>query len=192
MTQKGFFFNQQRCIGCKTCQMACKDKNNLPLDVWFRRVSSFESGSYPMPTAYHYSASCNHCSKPECVAVCPIGAAHVDIEDGTVQIDSSICIGCQYCVTACPYGNPRYLMDRMVVQKCDACKTWREDGEHIACVSACPMRALEFRPLDELKAAHPEAIDVLPILPDPTKTSPSLLINAKQSALLPDYREMHY
>ena len=191
MTRKGFFFNQVRCVGCKTCQMACKDKNDLPVGVLFRRIQSYETGRFPNPNSFHYSASCNHCSNPECVAVCPIGAMHVDEEDGTVQYNDSICIGCQYCVTACPYGNPRYVMEYMVVHKCDACKSWRELGEQPACASACPTRALEFGPIEELRAAHPDSVSDLPILPSSSKTRPSLLIKPRPSAFHEDFRELY-
>lgn len=191
MAQKGFFYNQERCVGCKTCQMACKDKNNLAIGTLFRRIQSYETGQYPTPSSYHFSASCNHCSSPECVAVCPIGAMHIDTEDGTVQANDSICIGCKYCVSACPYGNPRYNDELMVVQKCDACQSWRYAGESPACVSSCPARALEFGELEELRAAHPQTISDLPILPDSSRTHPSLLIKPRASALLTEYREMH-
>lgn len=192
MTKKGFFFNQERCVGCKTCQIACKDKNDLAIGVLFRHVQSFETGVFPTPSSYHFSASCNHCLEPICVQVCPIGAMHVDEEDGTVQPNPSICIGCKYCVDACPYGNPRYIEEAMVVLKCDACQSWRYKGEELACVAACPARALEFGPIDELVTAHPETVSDLPILPSSKKTYPSLLVQPRASALLTDYREMEY
>ncbi len=191
MMQKGFFFNQERCVGCKACQMACKDKNDLPLGVFFRKIFSYETGAFPHPASYHVSKSCNHCSSPQCVAVCPIGAMYVDTEDGTVQFDENICIGCQYCVNACPYGNPHYLTQYKAVRKCDACKEWRMLGEACACVSACPTRALEFRPLEELKEAHPNAVSDLPVLPSSRITEPSLLIKPRASALQENYRELY-
>ncbi len=190
MTKKGFFFNQERCVGCKTCQIACKDKNDLPIGTLFRRISSYETGVFPAPSTFHFSASCNHCSSPECVAVCPIGAMYVDREDGTVQHNDALCIGCQYCVTACPYGNPRYLSDLKVVRKCDGCKAWRDIGEQVACASSCPARALEFGLLDELQAEHPDAVNDLSILPSSAQTQPSLLIKPRASALTTEYREM--
>ena len=67
----GFYFDMTACIGCRTCQVACKDKNDLEMGVIFRRLSDFEVGEYPAVQTYHYSGSCNHCEKPECVAACP-------------------------------------------------------------------------------------------------------------------------
>lgn len=184
MGNQGFYYAQGSCVGCKTCQIACKDKNNLPLGVLFRRVETFERGSFPTPRYFHYAATCNHCADPACVAACPTGAMHRDDGDRTVQQDDSMCISCQYCVTACPYGNPRYLADLMVVHKCDACIKLRVEGGRPACVAACPMRALEFGALDELRERYPDAVDAIPILPDPSYTYPSLLIDPSDPALM--------
>ena len=101
---QGFYFNQQMCIGCRTCQVACKDKNDLEVGYLFRRVESFEVGEFPAPATFHYSGACNHCHTPACVEVCPAGATYINEEDGTVQHDDEACIGCGYCVKACPYG----------------------------------------------------------------------------------------
>lgn len=61
---QGFYFNQQACIGCRTCQVACKDKNDLEVGYLFRRVESFEVGEFPKPATFHYSGACNHCHTP--------------------------------------------------------------------------------------------------------------------------------
>ena len=102
VVRKGFYFNQRNCIGCKTCQIACKDKNDLDIGVVFRHVNDYEVGTYPDATGYHYAATCNHCIDPACVAVCPNAATYIDKKDGTVQHDDEKCIGCEYCVKACP------------------------------------------------------------------------------------------
>lgn len=107
----------------------------------------------------------------------------IDEEDGTVQHDDSKCIGCQYCVNACPYGVPKYIEDLGLVHKCDSCRTLRSEGENPACVNACPMRALEFGPIDDLRAAHPDAVNQIAILPDASQTNPSVAIEAKPAAL---------
>lgn len=190
MAKQGFYYDQQKCVGCKTCQIACKDKNDLPLNALFRRVSSYSTGSFPHPSLYNFTMSCNHCINPACVEVCPIGSLYVDEGDGTVQRDDSMCIGCQYCVNACPYQNPRYVPEKQIVQKCDACITLRQSGEVNACVASCPMRALEFGPIDELLEAHPQAVNAIALLPDPSSTNPCLYINAKEAALLDDYKEI--
>lgn len=187
MDRKGFYFDNRKCTGCRTCQVACKDKNDLQVGTLFRRVTSYQAGAYPNAMLYHYAASCNHCEKPECVAVCPNGAMYINEEDGTVQHDDSKCIGCQYCVKACPYGVPQYVEDIKLTHKCDACFQLRANGEDPACVAACPMRALEFGPIDELRAAHPDSVDQIAVLPDAAQTNPSLAINAKEAALEPKF-----
>lgn len=185
--KKGYYFNQDDCIGCKACQIACKDKNDFEVGTLFRHVMSYTVGTYPDVRMYHYSATCNHCQKPECVAVCPNSAMYIDDEDGTVQHDDTNCIGCGYCVEACPYGVPQVIDN--LSRKCDACKPLREAGEQPACVAACPVRALDFGSFEELAAAHPDAVDKIAILPDPT-TGPCTLINAKEAALDEGFQEI--
>ena len=73
------------CTGCRTCQVACKDKNRLDVGTLFREVKSYEVGSYPDVTFYHMTMSCNHCENPACVSACPVGAMYV-AEDGTVLL----------------------------------------------------------------------------------------------------------
>lgn len=187
----GFYFDQTLCVGCKTCQVACKDKNDLQVGYLFRHVRDFEVGDYPAPLSYHYAGTCNHCEMPACVANCPTGALYIDDEDGgTVQYDTSKCDGCQACVTACPYSVPVFFEEEKVVRKCDACIELRANGEQPACVAACPMRALEFGPIDELAAAHPDAVKDIAILPDSSTTSPCTLIDARPAALEDDFVEV--
>lgn len=186
MARKGFYYNQEACIGCRTCQIACKDKNELDVGLFFRHVTDYVVGEYPQPLSYHYAATCNHCEKPACVAVCPNAAMFIDENDGTVQHDDEKCIGCQYCVKACPYGVPQYMETLQKTHKCDACIELRAAGELPACVAACPMRALEFGTIDELRAAHPDAVDEIVILPEASQTSPSVSIAAKRAALEPN------
>ncbi|MBR2835667.1 MAG: 4Fe-4S dicluster domain-containing protein [Coriobacteriales bacterium] len=185
----GFYFDQTICTGCRACQVACKDKNNLEIGVLFRNVRTFEVGVFPQTKAYHYSGTCNHCANPACVPVCPVGAMFV-AEDGTVQHDDELCIGCLSCIQACPYSVPQYIESLGIVQKCDSCKQLRDNGWNPACVDACPMRALEFGDLDELRAKHgDDVVSELPILPSAGMTEPSLLISCKACAELPDFRE---
>lgn len=188
MARQGFYIDQASCSGCRTCQVACKDKNHLKVGELIREVTTFEVGSYPSSRLYSYPASCNHCESPACVEVCPNGATYINEEDGTVQHDDSKCIGCQYCVNACPYGHPQYIEELNVVHKCDGCYPLRLNGEQPACVAACPMRAIEFGPIEELRSAHPDAVDRITVLPDPSQTKPSLVISAKAAALEADPR----
>lgn len=190
MSKMGFYYNQSVCSGCKTCQIACKDKNDNEIGFLFRHVRDFEVGSYPAASLYHYAGTCNHCEMPACVANCSTEALYIDDEDGTVQYDTSKCVGCQRCVTACPYGVPVYFEEEKVVRKCNACIELRANGEQPACVAACPMRALEFGPIDELMAAHPDAVKDIAILPDSATTNPCTIIDARPAALESEYVEV--
>lgn len=182
MGEKAFYFNMSTCIGCHTCQIACKDKNNLEVGTTFRHVDSYESGAYPAPKLYHVSRSCNHCANPACVANCPTGAMY-KAEDGSVQHDDELCIGCQSCVNSCPYEVPQYLEEDNIVHKCDMCTTLTAKGEQPACVAACQTRALEWGDVDELQAAHPDAVSDIAALPSSEQTGPNLLIDPKPFAV---------
>lgn len=189
MTQKGFYLDMTSCIGCKTCQIACKDKNDLKVGTIYRRVRTFELGVFPNPRFYHYSGTCNHCANPKCVEGCPTGAMHV-AEDKTVQHNAERCIGCRYCTWNCPYAVPQYIEEIGKVGKCDGCKDLRDKGENPVCVDACVMRCIEWGDLEELKAKHAgeELTSDLPILPSSNTTKPSLLIRPKAVAKRKDYR----
>ena len=187
MGKKGFYFDQTMCSGCRTCMTACRVDHNLPTGKFFRRVTTMETGSWPDAHTFHVSIACNHCENPACVAVCPVGAMYIDEEDGTVQHNDDICLGCQYCVMACPYGEPQFNEPLGIVQKCDGCKSLREQGEEPICVAACTMRALKFGDLDELRAKYGDAVSELPCIGSADNTNPSLLINPKDAAKESDY-----
>lgn len=189
MGRKGFYFDMTACIGCRTCQVACKDKNDLKPGINFRQVRTFEVGVYPDAKVYHYSGTCNHCANPICVQGCPTGAMHI-ADDGTVQHDENKCIGCQYCVWNCPYGVPQFIEDKGKISKCNMCKDLTDKGENPVCVDACIMRAIEWGDFEELKRKYGnEAVQEIPILPSSSNTKPSLLIKPKQIALNKNFAE---
>jgi anaerobic dimethyl sulfoxide reductase subunit B (iron-sulfur subunit) len=181
VAQKGFYFDQTVCIGCKTCQISCKDKNNVAPGVLFRTVHTFEGGKFPKPWAYFISIGCNHCENPRCVQNCPTGAMHKRAEDGLVVVDQDVCIGCKYCTWSCPYSAPQYLEEKGVVGKCDGCVDLTAKGGNPTCVDSCIMRVLEFGDLAELKKKHP-GVQVVEGMPDPSLTGPSIIIKAKPEA----------
>jgi len=181
MTQLGFHFDMTGCIGCKTCQIACKDKNNLKVGTLFRRVETFEGGKFPKPWVFHLSTSCYHCENPKCVENCPTGALYKREKDGIVALDREKCIGCRYCVWSCPYGAPQFIEEEGKVGKCDLCADLIDLGQNPACVDACIMRVLHFGDIEELRAQYPGGME-LNILPDPGITNPSGTITAKLEA----------
>lgn len=180
MGKLGFYFDQRYCSGCRTCQIACKDVNDLDVGALFREVATLECGTYPNAKIVHASLSCNHCAKPACVAACPNDAMYKDEETGLVLHRDDACIACESCVKACPYGAPTLVESRGIVQKCDSCIKLRANGEEPACVASCVMRCLHFGDLDELKEKYgSDGVSCeAPYLPSPD-TEPSLLIMPK-------------
>ncbi len=96
MKRQGYFFDMARCIGCKACQVACKEHNKLSTGEFFRRVAVIEQDNNGGTHWTNFSGACNHCGNPTCVKVCPTGAMYKSA-DGTVQHDDSKCIGCSLC-----------------------------------------------------------------------------------------------
>lgn len=189
MANTGFYFNADRCIGCRACQIACKDKKDLDIGLLYRQVRTYETGVFPNPGYYHISSSCNHCAAPACVAVCPEIAITKDPDSGIVIIDQELCIGCKLCIDACPYGVPQYFADNNKVNKCDFCLDLLANGENPVCVDACPQRILTFGDIDELASSYPDAVKDLPAIPDPSQTGPSAIITPRASALDAVFRQ---
>lgn len=188
MSRLAFFFDSSTCSGCKTCQVACKDKNDLPVGQVWRRVYEVTGGGWkktgPSWTqdvfAYNLSLSCNHCEDPICAKNCPTRAIQKR-EDGIVLIDQDSCIGCKYCAWACPYGALQFNPEKGVMGKCDLCADYVDQGKNPSCVDACPMRALDFGDYEDLLSKYGEPSHIHP-LPDPSITRPSILVRPHRSA----------
>jgi anaerobic dimethyl sulfoxide reductase subunit B len=190
--QLAFYFNQSVCTGCKACQIACKDKNNNPIGVNFRRVVQYGGGGWtPHPTVkgimvpssiynYHVSIACMHCAAPICVEVCPSGAMSKS-SDGIVSVNEDYCLGCRLCAQACPYGAPQFNPAKGVMTKCNLCADLIATGEGPQCVAACPMRALEVGELSELQAKY-GTVNATEPLPVASLTAPSIVITPHRNA----------
>jgi anaerobic dimethyl sulfoxide reductase subunit B (iron-sulfur subunit) len=107
--------------------------------------------------------------------VCPANAI-AKRADGIVFIDRELCIGCESCSAACPYNAPSFDREAMKMEKCDFCRELLAEGETPACAASCNMQAIEYGELEMLKVLHPEAVQQIFPLPDPSQTRPSLLI----------------
>ena len=147
-----------KCIGCTECVSACKVANNLPSDKprqWQKNdgLSATNWTSVLHNNKYNVRKQCRHCIEPACASVCPVGALH-KTESGAVVYDSQKCLGCRYCMMACPFGIPRYDWDSPVpyIRKCIMCYQNIEDGklQQPACTSVCPTKATIFGNRDEL------------------------------------------
>ena len=189
MKRPAFYFNSQVCSGCKTCQIACQDKNDLATGVHWRRVYEVTGGSWQKVgnawrsdiIAYHISISCNHCENPVCMDACPAKAISKG-KDGIVRVDPNRCMGCRYCSWVCPYSALQYDAQQGVMGKCDLCADYVSRGRNPSCVDACPTRAMDFGEYDELVSRYGETSHIHP-LPDQKITGPSFLVHPHRSAL---------
>ena len=154
MTRYAILTDLNKCVGCLACSISCKVINNVPVGSYWNKVLRVgpnprtEGGQWPDVYTYFLTVQCQHCENPECVHVCPTEASHI-AADGTVQIDKSKCIGCQFCAMACPY-NVRYLNEEEgVVEKCTLCEQKIAQGELPQCVSQCGGMARFFGDLEQ-------------------------------------------
>ena len=189
LKRPAFFLDTQICTGCKTCMIACKDKNDLPMGVRWRRVVEFAGGDWVRHGdgtfsqnvfAYYISVSCNHCQDPICVQVCPSTAMNQD-DHGIVTVDLQKCLGCRYCEWACPYSAPQFDEDLGQMTKCDFCRKELEQGDVPACVAGCPTRALQFGEYELLAARHGSGLLMAP-LPPPALTEPNFILEPHRDA----------
>ncbi len=159
--QYGFIIDQTACIGCHACTVACKTEHEVPLGVNRTWVKYIEQGSWPDTTRSFSVMRCNHCSDAPCVTICPTGALFKR-EDGIVDFDTSLCIGCKSCMQACPYDAIYIDPDDHTAQKCNYCVHRVEVGLEPACVVVCPEGAIisglvddPSTPISRMLAAEP-------------------------------------
>lgn len=164
--QLGFYFDQSRCTGCYTCTVACKDWHDVPAGpASWRRVSTIEKGKYPKLFAAFLSLSCTHCAEPTCIPACPVNAISKREADGIVVVDSEVCLGnvecAMLCRDSCPYTAPQFGAEEGAkIQMCDLCVDRWTEGKKPICIEACPMRALDAGPLDELQSKYGDTTEV--------------------------------
>ena len=137
----GFVIDNRKCIGCHACSTACKSENEVPLGVYRTWVKYVDTGTYPDSRRHFQVTRCNHCANPPCVRICPVEAMY-QRNDGIVEFDSNICIGCKACMQACPYDAIHIDPDSNTVAKCHYCAHRVDIGLQPACVVVCPEQAI--------------------------------------------------
>lgn len=171
----GLLYDSTLCVGCKACVSACKQANAMPQEVstpeplWdtpldisgktlnvikvYQHGTNAEKDRETNGFAF-VKKSCLHCVDPSCVSACPVSAMTKDPETGIVSYNKDACIGCRYCVAACPFGVPRFQYDTATpqIQKCQLCKHRIADGKFSACADVCPTGATLYGPVEALKA----------------------------------------
>ncbi|HEY0845755.1 MAG TPA: hydrogenase 2 operon protein HybA [Noviherbaspirillum sp.] len=170
----GLLFDSTLCIGCKACVAACKEVNNMPpefstkeqywdtpLDLSGKTLNVIklykdgtgEKKDREKDGFAFMKNSCLHCADPSCVSACPVKAMSKDPVTGIVSYDKDKCIGCRYCVAACPFGVPRFEYDKAIPQisKCQLCRHRMADGKYAACAEVCPTGATLYGKVKDLK-----------------------------------------
>jgi Fe-S-cluster-containing dehydrogenase component len=177
----GLLFDGTLCIGCRACIAACKEANEMPAELtplntpsgttealWdapldisgktLNIIKAYRDGTGEVKDrekdGYAFTKlSCHHCVDPSCVSVCPVSAMLKDPVTGIVSYDKGVCIGCRYCVAACPFGVPRFTYDLAfpVISKCELCRQRIPKGNYSACAEVCPTGATVYGPVAELK-----------------------------------------
>ncbi len=150
MARYGMLINTKKCIGCYACRVACQRQNSLESEQAFIRYEEREAGTYPNVSIETVPLQCMHCEDAPCVSVCPTGAAYQG-PDGIVGVDHGRCIGCKYCMAACPYQVRVHSHTTGTVDKCRFCVvSSAESGTKMStCVDACLTDARIFGDLDD-------------------------------------------
>ncbi len=151
---KAILYDATLCIGCKACEQACSERNGLPYNdtIAAEQVQSAHKYTVVMNKDDKFMRRlCMNCEDPTCASVCPVGAFR-KTKEGPVVYLASRCMGCRYCMTACPFGVPKYEWERALplVRKCDMCSDRVLAGKMTACAEACPTGATKFGERDEL------------------------------------------
>ena len=150
MARPTLMIDLQRCIGCMSCVVACKMENGIPTGTTLTKIESVGPvGTFPKNLKqYWFPQGCMHCDFPLCVPACPVSATFMRA-DGLVVIDPAICLGCDYCVVACPYGARSIEPASNKAVKCNLCAQLIDDGKLPSCVKHCMAQARFFGDLDD-------------------------------------------
>lgn len=166
----GLVINTKRCVGCKTCTVACKMENNVAaglarirvLDGHQQEVFEKPTGTYPNLKLEFVPIPCQHCEEPPCVPVCPTGASKKR-EDGIVYVEKEECIGCSACLAVCPYNARQMDNEAKKVEKCSFCMHRLEENKAPMCVYCCPARAITYGDLNDSNSEVAKLVSSKPV-----------------------------
>jgi Fe-S-cluster-containing dehydrogenase component/formate-dependent nitrite reductase membrane component NrfD len=175
MTRYGFVIDQDSCIGCHACTVACKTEHQVPLGVNRTWVKYVEKGEWPDTKRFFSVMRCNHCTDAPCVTICPTTALYKRT-DGIVDFDTDRCIGCKSCMQACPYDALYIDPGEHTAQKCNYCVHRVEVGLEPACVVVCPEQAIIAGDLDDpaSRISHIVATEQVSVRAPEQGTKPNL------------------
>jgi len=159
---KALLYDATVCIGCKQCEQACAEHNKLPYDDATAAEDRQSAHKYTVVLTKgdkFMRRLCMNCSDPACASVCPVGALRKTVA-GPVIYEENRCMGCRYCMVACPFGVPKYEWNKVLprVQKCTMCADRVAAGKQTACAEVCPTGATKFGERDDLVAEAQQRI----------------------------------
>lgn len=148
MPRYAMVIDLNKCLGCEACITACIEENDIPYNAGLRSsMNRIVTGEFPNVSLHYMHRICQHCDNPPCVHVCPTGASYKTKEEA-VLIDYDLCIGCKYCMVACPYFARYFHPERKTPDKCTWCYHLLKKNKLPACVETCPAKARMFGDLD--------------------------------------------
>ena len=176
MSRNYFIFDENKCVGCEACVVACVLENGFQFPDRWRTIYSSNKNKIPGLPFFNLSLGCNHCEDAPCMNLCPSLSFSRDTVTGAILIDSEKCIGCKYCTWNCPYEAPKYNPVSRVIEKCNFCNSRLLEKKKPSCAVSCPTGALDFS-FDEIdKATMPNGMKT------PNNPSPSIeIIKLKRS-----------
>jgi len=150
MSQKSLFVDFEYCIGCRACEVACKQENNIPVGIkWINVIKVGPRMVGDKLRMDFIPMRCRHCAKAPCIDACPEKAI-TKRSDGIVLIDKGLCTGCMACIEACSFGAIQLNPQKQVAEKCTLCVHRVDAGLEPACVRACPSKCMYFGNINEL------------------------------------------
>lgn len=144
MERNIFIFDQNKCVGCHACVVACMNENGFQTPKQWRNVHTSDRNHFPQLPLFYLSLACNHCEDAPCLKNCPALAYSRDLKTGAIIHHPEKCIGCKYCTWACPYDAPKFNPKTGIVEKCTFCNHRIEENMKPACANLCPVGALDF------------------------------------------------